>query len=216
LNTSFSRTVFHQIQLGLILSILLTIVFALACNKPSITAMPTIITAEISPEVARDIALQFAAKTLGVSVESLKVYEQESQSMDILTKEKVEYLAIGNDRLGVADKLIVDSSGKVMDVYEYQKAVEDRYQKFVGNINKGLYSKLQTLESSDTVKVKVFTSSKSEIEGFIRSRGYSITNKGNLPDGMILIYVELPKRFILELGKKPDVDIEEDLPDIVP
>jgi hypothetical protein len=173
------------------------------------------VTPTVIPETARDKALNYVSSTLEIPKESLIVYEHNSLVLDQILKEEANYFAIG-DKQSVVAKLVVDSTGKVMDVHDYGKASGERYKSIAGNINPGLYNYLQSKELDDIVKVKIFTSDNSEVVTFIESRSFKITNIGDLPGGRI-VYAELPKSLILELAKRVDVaDMEQDLPSLPP
>ena len=170
------------------------------CNTPreQVTTVPSEVTPSVTPETAKEKALDYVSSKFGIPKENLIVYEQDSIVLDQLLKEEVEYFAIG-DKHSVAAKLVVDSTGKVMDVHDYEKASGERYKSIAGNINPGLYNHLQSKEPDALVKVKIYTSDDSEVMTFIESKGFKITSTGDLPGGRI-VYTELPKAFILELA----------------
>ena len=188
-------------------------------NETQTNVYPTqipIITATISPEVAKEKALEYVSKIKDIPIENLKVYEQQTQVIDPLTREKVEYLAIG-DKKSVIAKLVVDSFCKVQDIVEYQKAAGERYRVIAGHMNPGLYNLLWSKEPNDIVRVKIYASSNSEVVAFIESKGFKTTLIGYFPDGTQEVKAELPKYFILELAKRDDVlDTQEDVTTVLP
>jgi hypothetical protein len=164
----------------------------------------------ISPEMARSKAFEYVSTTYGISVDELKVYEQTTMAEDIITKEKVEYLAIGDTQVAFA-KLIVDTSGKVWDAVQYDAMINERYKNIAGNLNPGLYNYLQGKESNDLINVMIVVDLNNNLTSNIESRGFKITKLGDTKDSRF-IYAELPKWFILELAKNNGTYIEQDIP----
>lgn len=194
----------------LLLAVLLTLSGCSAPQEQATTTSPNV-TSSVITETAREKAFNHVSSAFGISKEKLIVYEQDSIVLDQLLKEEVEIFVIG-DKQSVLAKLVVDSTGQVMDVQDYQKDAEECYKAIAGNINSGLYNYLQSKEPDYLVKVKIFTRINNEVVSFIESIGFKITSIGDLPAGRI-VYAELPKVIILDLAKRTDVaDMEQDLP----
>jgi hypothetical protein len=162
-------------------------------------------------ETDTDKALNYVVSTSSIPKEKLIIYEQESVVLDQLLNENVHYFAIGDNQSVIA-KIVVDSSGKVSEVSEYQKSARIRYLSTAGNMNPSLYKYLSSIGPDNTVEVSIITNNSTTLAAFIRSRGFEI-DINRYRDGGNYVYAVLPKYFILELAKTIYVgDIERVVP----
>ncbi|MDD5094177.1 MAG: S8 family serine peptidase [Dehalococcoidia bacterium] len=140
-------------KLKLVASILLMI--CLLCSLASHVAK-----AQSGSESAQQAAIDYVLKTHKIPIERLTTIDHQLCTLDMVTKEQVHTVVVlDTQKYGTAYKLVVDSSGRVMDFTTYDAVITEHYQKKYGKLSPDLYDLLAVKSDDDLVKVGIWLKS---------------------------------------------------------